>query len=256
MGWWQIRGRETSSYITSHGLIMTHFVPIILYIIRDYGHKMGHSASNRHWILYNHSSPRSVCARPFNYCHWLARRPVSYANIMGIARHKTHSVGAVIPLFHSIPFHRSIPPFHSTFPFRWIKIPLQILAALSSVLKSFKIKCLLLPLFLEKVNENQVAKLFYMALNNTLWLQVWTEQLLLTCSEGCGLHHNSIGSNFGAAFICTCAPYLWTVPKWQLCTCYLIPYIAGRFSGELNLAVWQSIFQSPNQNQAKFPTRI
>ena len=25
------------------------------------------------------------------------------------------------------------------------------------------------------------------------------EQLLLACNEGCSLHHNSIGSNFGAA---------------------------------------------------------
>ena len=33
------------------------------------------------------------------------------------------------------------------------------------------------------------------------------EQLLLACSEGCGLHHNSIGSKFGAVFICACALY-------------------------------------------------
>ena len=33
------------------------------------------------------------------------------------------------------------------------------------------------------------------------------EQLLLACSEGCGLHHNSIGSKFGAAFICACTLY-------------------------------------------------
>ena len=30
------------------------------------------------------------------------------------------------------------------------------------------------------------------------------EQLLLAYSEGCGLHHNSIGSKFGTAFICAC----------------------------------------------------
>ena len=33
------------------------------------------------------------------------------------------------------------------------------------------------------------------------------EQLLLACSEGCGLHHNNIGSKFGAAFICACTLY-------------------------------------------------
>ena len=30
-------------------------------------------------------------------------------------------------------------------------------------------------------------------------------ELLLVWSEGCGLHHNSIGSKFGVAFICACA---------------------------------------------------
>ena len=29
----------------------------------------------------------------------------------------------------------------------------------------------------------------------------------VSCSEGCGLHHNSIGSKFGIAFICACALY-------------------------------------------------
>ena len=33
------------------------------------------------------------------------------------------------------------------------------------------------------------------------------EQLLLACSEGCGLHHNIIITKFGAAFICTCVLY-------------------------------------------------
>ena len=33
------------------------------------------------------------------------------------------------------------------------------------------------------------------------------KQLLLACSEGCGLHHSSIGSKFGATFICTCPLY-------------------------------------------------
>ena len=33
------------------------------------------------------------------------------------------------------------------------------------------------------------------------------EQLPLACSEGCGLHHKSIDSKFGAAFIYTCALY-------------------------------------------------
>ena len=33
------------------------------------------------------------------------------------------------------------------------------------------------------------------------------EQLLLASSDGCGLHHNSIGSKFSAAFICACTLY-------------------------------------------------
>ena len=33
------------------------------------------------------------------------------------------------------------------------------------------------------------------------------EQLLLACSEGCDLHHNSTGSKFSAAFICACMLY-------------------------------------------------
>ena len=33
------------------------------------------------------------------------------------------------------------------------------------------------------------------------------EQLLLACSEGCGLCYNSIGSKFGASFICASALY-------------------------------------------------
>ena len=33
------------------------------------------------------------------------------------------------------------------------------------------------------------------------------EQLLMACSEGCGLRRNSTGSKFGAIFICTCALY-------------------------------------------------
>ena len=32
--------------------------------------------------------------------------------------------------------------------------------------------------------------------------------------------------------------------------------IAGKFGGELNLAVWQSMLQPPNLNPPKFPTRI
>jgi hypothetical protein len=32
--------------------------------------------------------------------------------------------------------------------------------------------------------------------------------------------------------------------------------IAGKFGGELNLAVWRSILQPPNLNPPKFPTRI
>ena len=32
--------------------------------------------------------------------------------------------------------------------------------------------------------------------------------------------------------------------------------IAGKFGGELNLAVWQSILQLPNKKFAKFPTHI
>ena len=41
----------------------------------------------------------------------------------------------------------------------------------------------------------------------TLPLHGEFEQLLLACDEGCGLHYNSIGSKFGAAFICACALY-------------------------------------------------
>ena len=33
------------------------------------------------------------------------------------------------------------------------------------------------------------------------------EQLLLACSERCGLYHNSIDSKSGAAFICSCMLY-------------------------------------------------
>ena len=35
----------------------------------------------------------------------------------------------------------------------------------------------------------------------------YTVSLSLACSEGCDVCHNSIGSNSGAAFICTCALY-------------------------------------------------
>ena len=71
---------------------MIHFVPTILY--------------SSPGSIYARSSLTTATGSPMiqeDLCVFID------TNTMGIGRHKPHSVGVVIPLFHSIPFHHSIP---------------------------------------------------------------------------------------------------------------------------------------------------
>ena len=91
--------------------LKTHFVPIIIYF-----------------------SSASVCARPFNYCHWLDIRRSRRENlhVLGTDYNRYRSSQHTRWACHStIPFH-SIPPFHSIIPFHH-SIPLNIDICLDSV---------------------------------------------------------------------------------------------------------------------------